>query len=380
MDVDLVILGVSYAVLGANIFILVTLLLNRLMVIHKYLLVLYGAHLISVIDDIYVSSEWWKLFPQFNHVYLPFVFLVTPAFYLYLKALTCPQENKKFKVKSRHWLGFVVVLFFCLPYLLLNSSTKLERLIASPETLDHIGFTTIGPYLALLLYIPFCMMYLIMALRLIIKNKVSLKTFFSNIDNKDLSWIRWMIIVFLLALVFSALQLYLPDSLTEGSSWRFIYLSLGYLWLMIFAILASKQQPMKVEESKAMSKVELITDTKKYLKSQLSQNEIERIEKKLIYAMEISKLYRMPGLTLRHLADELKISQNKISQVLNNSLSKGFYDFVNSWRIKDACLMMEEQSKSILEIAYDVGYNSKSTFNNSFKKYTGLTPSQFKKM
>ncbi|MBN1397426.1 MAG: AraC family transcriptional regulator, partial [Bacteroidetes bacterium] len=72
-----------------------------------------------------------------------------------------------------------------------------------------------------------------------------------------------------------------------------------------------------------------------------------------------------------------------LSEIINNSLNQNFYDFINSYRIKESKLMLEDKEnkrKTVLEILYAVGYNSKSSFNVAFKKHTGMTPSQFKKM
>jgi len=379
LDFELIILGVIWATLGTSIFAFVVAFLERHKIRFQYLMVFYLAHLVSVIDDIYWLSDSWEQVPQLTNVYTPFLYLLAPAFYCYLQNLIAPQTHTKFKLWSYHWLGFILALVLCLPYYFLDSTTKLERLMAPSGTLEHIGMITIGAQTALLLYIPFSFIYLVMALRLVAKNLTNIKSFFSNIENKDLSWIRWMVIILMIALAFSVVQLFLPDSYTDTESWELVYAVFGYSWLTLFAALTSRQSAIRIDQAQSPPDSSQPAKAEKYRKSQLGQKEIEHIKKQLIDAMEILKLHRRPGLTLRNLADEISISQNKISQVLNNHLDKGFYDFVNGWRIQDACSIMQKQSKSILEIAYEVGFNSKSTFNTSFKKHTSLTPTQYKK-
>ena len=380
MDLEIIILGVSCATLGVNVFALFMVFIDKHKVRYQYLGVFFVAHLISVLDDIYELSDGWVLIPELYNVYLPFIFLILPAFYLYLQTLVHPELHKKFKYKSIHWTGFLVVLILCLPYFLLDSTIKLERLSAPSGTLEHLGMITIGPFIALLLFIPFSLVYMLLGLRLIAKNQINIKSFFSNIENKNLSWIRWMLILLMLALIFSALHLFLPDALTDLWTWQFVYMLLGFCWLTLFIGLASKQKPILIVSTHNKKQAEQNSNGDKYHKSKLNEIEAERIQEQLIHAMQVTKLHEKPGLTLRDLADEMGISQNKISQVLNTHLKKGFYDFINGWRIKEACEILKHQSKSIIEVAYEVGFNSKSTFNTSFKKHTGLTPSQYKKV
>ena len=98
--------------------------------------------------------------------------------------------------------------------------------------------------------------------------------------------------------------------------------------------------------------------------------------------MEMSKPYLNPDLTLHQLAAELGISSHLLSQVINDHLKLNFFDFVNQYRVKtfkERIVSPHYSAFSVLGIAFDCGFNSKSAFNRIFKKNTGLTPSQFRK-
>ncbi len=101
--------------------------------------------------------------------------------------------------------------------------------------------------------------------------------------------------------------------------------------------------------------------------------------KKVISFMETNKPYLEVNLTLNKLAKYLEIKPNKLSYLINNNTEGNFYDFINGYRIKAIKKDLIETNEQIILIAYDNGFNSKSTFNEVFKKNTGLTPSQFRR-
>ena len=98
--------------------------------------------------------------------------------------------------------------------------------------------------------------------------------------------------------------------------------------------------------------------------------------------MEERKLFRNPELKLELLASELDINTHQLSRLLNERLQKSFNDYVNEYRIKDFIARLGDrdfQHYSMLGLATESGFKSKSTFNSSFKKHTGKTPTQFRK-
>jgi AraC-like DNA-binding protein len=94
------------------------------------------------------------------------------------------------------------------------------------------------------------------------------------------------------------------------------------------------------------------------------------------------KLYLNPLLSLNYTADKLNISANYLSQIVNNHSNYSFTDYINQQRIglaKQLLLDPEFDKYTILSIALETGFNSKSSFYNAFKKVTQLTPTQYKK-
>jgi AraC-like DNA-binding protein/streptogramin lyase len=122
--------------------------------------------------------------------------------------------------------------------------------------------------------------------------------------------------------------------------------------------------------------------TRNHSGNQMDPEEVNRCVKKLLYALDVDKIYRNPDLKINVLASILLISPRNLSRIINDRLDTNFYELVNEYRIKEAqeiLLSVEGKSKSILDVSLEVGYNSKSAFNRAFKNFTGVTPSQYKK-
>lgn len=117
----------------------------------------------------------------------------------------------------------------------------------------------------------------------------------------------------------------------------------------------------------------------KYEKSALGSDQANRIAQKLLRAMERDKLYRDPNLTLSKLAEHIGVSLNYASQTMNQTIGQSFFEFVNEWRIKEAIPLVRTGEITVLSIAYEVGFNSRSSFYTSFKRVTGMTPTAYKK-
>jgi len=118
----------------------------------------------------------------------------------------------------------------------------------------------------------------------------------------------------------------------------------------------------------------------KYAKSGLSKGAKDILIKKLKEKLEVDKIYRNNELRLSALAEELGVSTHHLSQLINEELKQNFFDLINTYRINEAKdKIATGSSRTLLEVAFEVGFNSKNSFNNAFKKNEGMTPSAFKK-
>jgi len=112
----------------------------------------------------------------------------------------------------------------------------------------------------------------------------------------------------------------------------------------------------------------------------LDDDDANLFKSKLVGHLTEQKPYLDPSLSLRSLADQIQIHPNQLSWLLNDSLGKSFNEFINSYRVqafKELSKDPKNANLTLIGMAYDCGFNSKTVFNTYFKKETGLTPKQY---
>jgi AraC-like DNA-binding protein len=129
---------------------------------------------------------------------------------------------------------------------------------------------------------------------------------------------------------------------------------------------------------KGPAKTEQMLPIRKYGKSGLNDTRLDRLAAKIEALMKEQHLYLEPDLSLWDLADRIGVTTHYASQALNEKIGERFFDYVNRWRIRDATDRLRNTDATILTIAYDVGFNSRSSFYTAFKRELGMTPSQYR--
>jgi AraC-like DNA-binding protein len=199
------------------------------------------------------------------------------------------------------------------------------------------------------------------------------------VEDISLRWLRLILYFFtfisLLALLTNLFSDIIPIiSFLQGDN-----LTLASLTLVIFVIgyFGIKQKAIDIPNEKIEPKIK-----SSYQKSGFKIAEQQQYIQRLLQLMEEEKCYLQSRLSLKDLADKLDLSENNLSQLINEGMQKTFYDFVNEYRVEEVkrkILNPKNAHLTLLGIAFESGFNSKSSFNLIFKKFTGQTPTQFKK-
>jgi len=117
-------------------------------------------------------------------------------------------------------------------------------------------------------------------------------------------------------------------------------------------------------------------------KGRFSKEEIHRFTQNLDSLMREEKLYLDSELSLNDLSDRMNLSVHQLSELINQGHSLNFNDYINQFRVEEFKHLLQQrrfENDTLLAVAFEAGFNSKTTFNTSFKKFTGLTPSQYKR-
>lgn len=208
--------------------------------------------------------------------------------------------------------------------------------------------------------------YVTWSVLLLKRHKKKIQEQFSNIDKINLRWLQTLTIGFgglwFLVIFFGG------DVLIFSGVVIFIFL-IGFFGVRQTAIFSHGVQEENEDEQK-----------EKYQKSGLTDELSQTLHQKLTRLMIEEALYRKSDLSITDLASRLNIHPNYLSQVINEKEGKNFYDFINTYRIEEFKRLIAQpknQQLTLLSVAFDCGFNSKSSFNRFFKKATGKTPSEY---
>ena len=305
-------------------------------------------------------------------------FLQIPVFYLYVLSV-CYSD---FKLKPKyllHLLPFVIVNVVLLPrFYSVNVASKIN-LLQNRQNIIELQFSHI-------LFHTQIVVYLIAVFMLLRKTK---KIYLENYAGANINSYDWLFqfttalaILYLIALVKNIFKFSEYEYISEGiNSGLLIFQLFITCWYLLKAL--NNPGLFRNIDSKLKLVSDIILENKD--SKPLAGNEKKQDEtlSKLQQFMIAEKPFLNPSLTIQDISNKIQIPTRELSILINHQLDQHFYDFVNSFRIECAMGILKDDSKSkvtILEILYEVGFNSKSSFNTAFKKHTGSTPTDYRKM
>ncbi|MEO1255952.1 MAG: helix-turn-helix domain-containing protein, partial [Bacteroidota bacterium] len=276
-----------------------------------------------------------------------------------------------------------ITLLHILPYVGYNAillvSESLGLVSLSPRdgflglVSEYAIFYQSGQLLAIITVI-----YIIWGVYLIRRYKKKIGEIQSNLTSY-----RWLnVLLFSFIFYFAAIYAFLSFSLSlrfispENAFFYVSFIIMAYVFALGF---------FGIKQSSIFTDLKIQIAPKpetKYAKSGLTDKDILQIERILQESMSTGQLFLHADISLPILAAKLNLKAPYVSQVINQRFKQNFFDFVNHFRIEEVKKRMDDPQYahlSILGIALDCGFKSKSSFNKSFKKHTGYTPSHFKK-
>jgi len=298
----------------------------------------------------------------------PTFYLIAPFLWFYIKELTGHYVKIKWNL-GLHFLPFLLIVFLSLTIRSFSPENGMLIFLDHHQRLISVAFWMI-------LLVQFSG-YQIMIRRKWLTYQDMIQQEVSNTENIDISWVRFFMTVFLLINLFFFFSLFAAIHLESGA-WHakttalvfsMSVFALGYKGLLQKEVL---QKTMIATDSDQST-----TETKQ-VSFQSDPGQIELLQ----HHMETRKPFLNPELTLSGLARELDMGRSQLSQLINSGIGDNFYDFINKYRVEEVKRLMVDPKKghfNMLGIALEAGFKSKSTFNLIFKRFTGLTPSAYRK-
>jgi len=324
------------------------------------------------------APQLFTNYPVLSAAFISLLLLHGPFLYVYIRALII----QSYRIQPADYLHFI-------PFVLFN--LFLAGVSFFPETapkirLDHLegehGSSALFNFFLLLTALS-GPVYFGLSLALFKKLDINIFNNFSSVENIDLGWLRNLVYTFgaVWTILMAAAAIH---HIFHLFSWNFCTNGLS-LSLSVFIILIGYFGLKQKEIFSGFEKNQFVTGNnsgEKYAGSTLKETDAEKYAEKLKIYMTEKKPYLDPDLNLPQLAGELNIPSHYLSQVINKNIGQNFFDFINRYRIEEvkSKIMDPNYHKySVLGIAFEAGFNSKSAFNRVFKNITGQTPTQFKK-
>lgn len=299
----------------------------------------------------------------------PFVLLIGPLLYFYIRELI---SSKRFVFSDIfHLLPFFIFALIILP---------LEQINAFKDNLviSNVVAFSVGIWILTIIQYTF---YWFINIRLININAASIKMEFSNLEGRTLTWMKNFLHIFGVCLLI--LTITIPIAI-HSNNYKLVD-TIVCLSLVATIFVLTYEGLFQEEIFSNISTIEHIELNKsvaveKNKSEQLNQDNSESMQKLLVF-MDEKKPYLEEGLTLTGLAQELNMTRNQLSSLINNQTGENFYKFINKYRIEEVKKLFSDPNKkdyTILAMAYEAGFPSKSSFHNIFKNFTGLTPTEYR--
>ncbi len=372
---DIISLILILSILQGVIFSIVTLAMwrghyaNRLLAIIMLVLVWYQLEFFNVREVIE-----WDLQLFYGTRYGSWL-LLGPLIYIFTIAFT----NNQFNLKWKYLIYFVPFLVFTVALPLFLEEVIPERgkyygmltVIKFPK----MGLSGIQMVYGVLFFIQFAYAAIFTILSYRIASSYS-KAVENNFSNITYSWLSRIILSIAIILVSSVVFFYLLYFSSGYERWMDHIYVLPVTVMIYWISIGALKKGIFLEKPPIP-----IPSLGKYERSSLSEEHAKKIVFKLKELLSSEKLYLDNELNLSNLANQLSTSPHYLSQAINENLNTSFYNLINQYRVEEAKQMLKEShnEKTILQIAFASGFNNKVSFNNYFKKYTGMTPRDFVK-
>jgi AraC-like DNA-binding protein len=301
---------------------------------------------------------------------------IAPTIYFYIRSVI--HNNFQFK-RSHLWhtLPFVFASLILIPrYYGVDTEAKL---IFYQDLNNKIEIIIIG-----ILAHSQLALYLIASFKVLSKHRKVLVDHVSDPDQLNTTWLLRFLQVYSINFLFVFIRNTIKFTGQESTlSILTSVMLLVTLCLSIWVLFQALRKPelFKGIDSSLETSDALIKQIDNKPQNEIHDNAVKEKIATLREHMTTHKPYLEPTLTIEMLADDIGLTVSDLSFMINRHLNQHFFDLINEYRINDAAMQLSDpelSKKTVLDILYDVGFNSKSSFNTAFKKQMHMTPTQYR--
>jgi len=353
---------------------------------------------IHLATTVYYAAGLEQVYPHFFGVSYPLLLLYGPLIYLY--AVTAGDRSRRLGWRDAlHFVPFLAVVLAGLPIYLLSGDEKIALYHQLQQGMRPPLLKLVDPlqYLSGISYALATILFLR-------RHRARVEDNYSSLERVNLRWLLrlagagaaiWVLATLLQLLAVTNHPLLRHSDDVVSLAIAILVYGIGYMAIRQPEILHFATAEHRIPRLGALSGAHAIpapplpssfepavgTPAARYERSGLTEKEAAALKQRLLTLMDTERPYQDGDLTLADLAERLDTTPHKLSEVLNSELAQTFYDFVNSYRVREVQRrIVEERSRNltVLALAMDAGFASKSTFNSVFKKHTGQTPSAYR--
>ncbi len=326
------------------------------------------------IDNVFLSKIIDQNSYNISAVIALLVFLQLPAFYLYIISV-CYSDFKLKVIHLIHTIPFVVVNLLMLTSFYGFDSNSVIILFSNVSDTFKNNFIHILIHAQVICYIIVVFVVIHRAKKIRLEN-------YANSGITFYTWLFQLTVVLSILHAFAILKnIYKFSEYDTFYFWSRVLLQLVELAIFCWYILNALKNPnlFKSVDSKLKLTSNLVSENKTQIAEASKTNEDVQTLKQYMVDEEP---FLNSSLTIQDLANQMELNTKDVSILINHTIGKHFFDFINEYRIHKATQVLEDPTQNeltVLEILYNVGFNSKSSFNTAFKKHTGTTPTLYRK-
>jgi len=344
----------------------------------RLLLLLLAGMLAMAFCLFYLYASLNQAWPRLGSIEIGLAWWIGPSLYFYIRRLNGSAEPFR-RRWYLHWVPAIVIELLLLPFFLRHIPGQTDLLGNDLRiTRRMIGYVWMGFHLQLTVYILFALPQLRAYRRRLTDN-------YSDLSVLNLRWLTFCCGGFLGVILAERLLPVIGVTSTSLSQTAGITVYLFVIALMSGALghsrlaLASATRPQPAHAAQGPATELDDRHAGKYSRSRLRDDSARYYLGKLNALMATERVFLESDLSLGSLAARIKLSPHHLSQILNETLHKSFYDYINEQRVDHARRLLQEPQASITDIAFDSGFNSKNSFYNAFKRHCGVSPSEFRR-